>query len=90
MTKHISGSSVIIDITPQTPIEEIKSKLEAATGMHTFICTLAVLAALCKWVLIALTLDSIVGIPAADQKIMLSGINQLVLGDKRYVRGTLL
>ena len=46
MTKHVSGSSVIIDITPQTPIEEIKSKLEAATGMHTLIGILAVLIAL--------------------------------------------
>jgi len=46
MTKHVSGSSVFIDITPQTPIEEIKSKLQAATGMHTLIGILVVLDAL--------------------------------------------
>lgn len=55
MTTHLQcGDSVSINITPNTPMAEIKAQLEAQTG-----------------------------VPAKDQKIMLSGINQLVMGDKR-------
>lgn len=56
ITSHLQcGSSVSIDITPSTPMTEIKAQLEAKTG-----------------------------VPAKDQKIMLAGINQLVMGDKRH------
>ena len=56
MTGHLAcgRAGVSIDISPTTPIAEIKAQLEAKTG-----------------------------VPAKDQKIMLSSINQLIMGDKR-------
>ena len=55
MTNHLAcGPEVTIDIEPSASKDEIKAKLEAATG-----------------------------VPAAQQKVMLSGINQIVMGDKR-------
>lgn len=55
MTDHLPcGTEVWIDIEEGTGMLDIKSKLQAATG-----------------------------VPVASQKVMLSGIGQLVMGDKR-------
>ena len=32
-------------------------------------------------------LEAVTGVPAEHQKVMLSGINQIVMGDKRWVQG---
>ena len=57
MTGHLPcGPEVIIDLEATATKDDIKAKLEAATG-----------------------------VPAAQQKVMLSGINQIVMGDKRCV-----
>eukprot|EP00887_Chlorella_sp_A99_P000966 scaffold5.g966.t1 len=55
LTNHLPcGQEVAIDIEPGASKDEIKAKLEAATG-----------------------------VPAQHQKVMLSGIDQIVMGDKR-------
>jgi hypothetical protein len=55
MTSHLPcGGEVTIDIEKDASKEEIKAKLEVATG-----------------------------VPVEHQKVMLSGINQIVMGDKR-------
>lgn len=55
MTNHLPcGSEVTIDIESSATKDEIKAKLETATG-----------------------------VPREHQKVMLSGINQIVMGDKR-------
>ena len=55
LTNHLAcGKEVTIDIEQTATKDEIKAKLEVATG-----------------------------VPAAQQKVMLSGINQIVMGDKR-------
>lgn len=59
MTDHLPcGSEVTIDIEASASKDEIRGKLEAATG-----------------------------VPAAQQKVMLSSIGQIVMGDKRWVIG---
>jgi hypothetical protein len=56
MTNHLPcGPEVTVDLEPNATKDEIKRKLEAATG-----------------------------VPIEHQKVMLSGINQIVMGDKRY------
>ena len=56
MTNHLPcGSEVTIDLEPNATKNEIKRKLEVATG-----------------------------VPVEHQKVMLSGINQITMGDKRY------
>ncbi|PRW58940.1 serine threonine- kinase Nek1 isoform X5 [Chlorella sorokiniana] len=55
LTNHLPcGQEVTIDLEPSATKAEIRSKLEAVTG-----------------------------VPAEHQKVMLSGINQIVMGDKR-------
>lgn len=57
MTSHLPcGQEVTIDIESTATKEEIKKKLQDATG-----------------------------VPVEHQKVMLAGINQIVMGDKRYV-----
>ena len=55
LTNHLPcGQEVTVDLEPSASKDEIKAKLEAATG-----------------------------VPQEHQKLLLSGINQIVMGDKR-------
>ena len=55
LTNHLPcGQEVTIDLEPSATKDEIRAKLEAATG-----------------------------VPRQEQKLLLSGINQIVMGDKR-------
>lgn len=55
ITNHLPcGQEVTVDLEVDAGKDEIKEKLEAATG-----------------------------VPVASQKLMLSGVNQIVMGDRR-------